>query len=261
MREAVSEILSERARMTDGMSRMVVLSLAGHALLGASLVVAPDFWRGDPPPEAAPMMISLGGAPGPDSGGLNTISNRAIQREAAPEEKPAPAPPAAKAPEMVAPEPLAKPAPKAPAKEIAKPKEPTSARKPSSGAAVAPGAARVDVPDAPQVPFGGLTTGGGGTSGARTDVTNFCCPAYLAGVVAQIKRNWSERQSVAGQSTIKFIIQRDGTLTDVAVDKSGGQLLDIASQRALSVTKKVDPLPREFTNNTLTVYLIFEYSR
>jgi hypothetical protein len=31
--------------------------------------------------------------------------------------------------------------------------------------------------------------------------------------------------------------------------------------RALSVTRQVSPLPREFTGNTLTVYLVFEYKR
>ena len=52
---------------------------------------------------------------------------------------------------------------------------------------------------------------------------------------------------------------RDGTITGIAVDQSAGQLLDISSERALRVTKQVTPLPREFTGNTLTVYLIFEY--
>ena len=260
MREAVSEILSERAQMTDGMSRMVVASVAGHVLLVASLLFAPDFWTSRTE-TATPMMISLGGAPGPDSGGMTTISNRAIQREAPPEEKPAPTPPAAKPPEMVAPEPTAKPAPKPVTKPIEKPKENSSARKPASGATVAPGAGRVETPGAPQIPFGGLTTGGGGTGGARVDVANFCCPSYLASVVGVIKRNWSERQGTTGQNTIKFVIQRDGRITDIAVDQSGGQLLDIASMRALSVTRQVTPLPREFTGNTLTVYLVFEYSR
>ena len=261
MREAVSDILSERSEMTDGMSRMVMLSIAAHALLVASLLFAPDFWTGSASQETTPMVISLGGAPGPDSGGMNTISNRAIQREAPPEEKPTVAPPAAKAPEMTAPAPDAKPVSKTPPKEVLKPKETSAARKPSSGATVAPGSGRVETPGAPQIPFGGLTTGGGGTGGARVDVANFCCPSYLASVVSQVKRNWSDRQSVSGQNTIKFVIQRDGTITDVAVDQSGGQLLDIASMRALAVTKQVAELPREFTNPTLTVYLIFEYSR
>lgn len=261
MQEAVSEILNERAQMTDGMSRMVVLSLVGHGILIASLLIAPDFWGHKTAERVQPMMITLGGAEGPDAGGMTTIANRAVQRVAEPDAKPdRPTPPADKPPEMTAPEPTAKPAPKTPAKPIEKPKESATSRKPTSGAEIKSGAARVETGGA-QIPFGGLATGGGGTGGARVDVANFCCPSYLAGVVSVIKRNWQQNQGLSGKNTIKFVIQRDGRLDGIAVDESGGQLLDMASQRALVVTRQVAPLPREFTGNTLTVYLIFEYSR
>lgn len=265
MQDGVSTLLIERAQLTEGMSRvvlrMLVVSLAAHALLVASLIFAPEFWSSATAQKATPMMISLGGAEGPDAGGLNTIANRPVQRVAEPDEKPSrPTPPAAKAPEMVAPDPVAKPAAKTPVKPIEKPKETASSRKPTPGKEIASGAAKVETGGA-QVPFGGLTTGGGGTGGARVDVANFCCPSYLAAVVSQIKRNWSNSQSVVGQNTVKFVLLRDGSITGIEVDQSGGQLLDIASQRALQVTRQVTPLPREFTGNTLTIYLIFEYSR
>jgi outer membrane biosynthesis protein TonB len=265
MREAVSDILLERAQLTEGLSRtigrMLMVSLAAHALLIASLVFAPEFWSSTTVQKATPMVIDLGGAEGPDAGGLNTIANRAVQRVAEPDEKPArPTPPAAKPPEMAAPDPVAKPVPKTTAKPIEKPTEKSSTRKPTAGKEVAAGAAKVETGGA-QVPFGGLTTGGGGTGGARVDVDNFCCPSYLAAVVSQIKRNWSDRQSIRGQNTLKFVVMRDGTITGIEVDQSGGQLLDIASERALRVTQKVTQLPREFTGNTLTIYLIFEYTR
>ena len=94
------------------------------------------------------------------------------------------------------------------------------------------------------------------------DVANFCCPAYLdAGRDARSSANWNERQAVSGPEHHEVRRPARRTITDVAVDESGGQLLDIASQRALLVTKQVPPLPREFTSNTLTIYLIFEYSR
>jgi TonB family protein len=241
---------------------MVLVSFALHGLLVASLFFAPGFWSINVERDATPMMISIGGAPGPDSGGLNTISNRAVQREAAPEEKPTVTPPATKPPEMVVPEPkAAKPAPKTPAKPIEKPKEPSSARKESAGEKVAPGAGKVETPGAPQVPFGGLTTGGGGTGGARVNVENFCCPSYVETIVSIVKRNWSQRQGFKGKNTIRFVIHRDGRIDAVAVDQSGGQLLDMASIRALSVTRQLPALPREFTGDTLTVYLDFEYNR
>lgn len=261
MREAVSDILAERAQMAEGMSRMVVLSLVGHALLGASLLFAPDFWTSGTEVKTTPMMITLGGAEGPDAGGMTTIAARPVQRVAEPEEKPSrPTAPAEKPPEMVAPSPVAKPAPATPVKSIEKPRDASSSRKPTSGEAIKSGAARAETAGA-QVPFGGLTTGGGGTGGARVDVANFCCPSYLATVVSTIKRNWSQGQGVTGQNTVKFVVSRDGRIGDIEVEQSGGQLLDIASQRALQVTRQVSPLPREFTGNALTIHLIFEYSR
>lgn len=259
MREAVSDILVERAQPTDGMSRMVVVSLAAHALLVAALLFAPDFWTGGVTQQETPMMISLGGAEGPEAGGRNTIADRAVQRVAEPDEKPSrPTPPAEKPPEMAAPTPAPKPAPKTPAKPIEKPAEKSTTRKPTAGEEIKTGSARAETGGA-QIPFGGLATGGGGTGGARVDAPNFCCPSYLASVVNTIKRNWSQRQAVKGQNTLKFTVQRDGTITNIAVDQSGGALLDIASERALRVTRQVQGLPPEFTPNTLTIYLIFEY--
>lgn len=259
MREAVDDILAERMQITDGMSRMVLVSLAGHMVLVASLLLAPDFWTGRVDSQETPMMISLGGAEGPEAGGRNTIADRAVQRVAEPDEKPSrPAPPADKPPEMAAPTPVAKPAPKTPVKPIEKPRESSPTRKPTAGEEIKTGSARVETGGA-QIPFGGLATGGGGTGGARVDVPNFCCPTYLAGVVNTIKRNWSQRQAVKGQNTLKFTVHRDGSITNIAVEESGGALLDIASERALRVTKQVQPLPPEFTPSTLTIYLIFEY--
>src|SRR5690606_8949365 len=180
MREAVSDILIERARITSGISRMVLVSLALHLLLIASMYFAPSIWTSGASRDEMPMMITLGGAEGPDAGGMTTIAERPVQRVAEPEEKIArAAPPAAKPPEMVAPAPVAKPAPKTPPKPVEKPKEKSSTRKPTAGAEVRSGSSRVETGGA-QVPFGGLTTGGGGTGGARVDVPNFCCPSYLA---------------------------------------------------------------------------------
>jgi len=261
MREAVSDILVERAQITDGMSRMLLVSLVAHAALAAALVFAPGFWTGFHDEPAQPMMITLGGAEGPDAGGMTTISNKPVQQIAAPEEKPTrPAPPADKPPEMVAPKPDSAAKPKPAAKPIEKPKETSSSKKPTAGEQIKSGSSPTETGGA-AVPFGGLTTGGGGTGGARVDVPNFCCQAYLNQVVSTIKRNWKNEQQLRGQNTVKFVIQRDGTITNVQVDESGGQLLDIASQRALLYTRRVQPLPAEFTPPTLTVYLVFEYSR
>jgi protein TonB len=267
MHEAVSDVLLERAREADGITRMVLVSLLAHTILIAAVVAMPASWRAhSTQANVTPMMITLSNAgTGPDAGGLTPISGRPVQEQALAESKPSPvAPPAPKAPEMVAPEPTAKPSPKNPPKRVEKPADKSSARKPTTGPEVKAGDARADTGGAP-IPFGGLTrpSGGGVASGSPfTDYANFCCPAYLNQMAELIKRNWNQNQGATGQVQMKFTIRRDGTVVDVTVEKpSNISLLDFESQRAILKTATLPPLPREFTENTLTVHLIFEYHR
>ncbi len=264
MHEAVSDILIDRARAADGMSRMVMASLFAHAVLIATLVLLPANWRsGSVPAEVTPMMITLSGGTGPDAGGLTPIAGRAVQAIAPPDVAPRPeTPPAPKPPEMVAPEPAPKPIAKP--KPTEKPADRSNARKPTTGPEIKTGDARADTGGAP-IPFGGLTRPSGGgqqSSGATTDYANFCCPAYLTQMTDLIKRNWNQNQGASGQVKVKFTVRRDGTLFDVQVEEPSQQaLLDLESQRAILKTRQIPALPREFTENTLTVHLIFEYHR
>jgi TonB family protein len=266
LQEAVSDILVDRAREADTITRMMVLSGLGHAVLIATLVLMPADWRsGSIPAEATPMMITLSGGTGPDAGGRTPIAGRAVQEVAPPDVKPRPeAPPAPKPPEMVMPEPAAKPAPKTPPKATEKPADKSSARKPTTGPEVKTGDARVETGGA-AIPFGGLTRPSGGgppAGGAYTDYADFCCPTYLTQMTDLIKRNWNQNQGASGSVQVKFTIRRDGSLSDVQVEKpSNISLLDLESQRAILKTRQLPPLPREFTESTLTVHLIFEYHR
>jgi periplasmic protein TonB len=264
VQESVSDILVDRARVADGLSRMVIVSLTAHALLIAVLVVTPAKWRvATIPPTATPMTIVLGGGSGPDTGGMTPISGRPVQVEAPAETKPAPvAPPAPKVPEMV--EPAAKPAPKTPAKPLNKPVDKSAAKKPNSGPEIKEGDAPRETGGEP-VKFGGLTRPAGSdsaNSGAYTDYANFCCPMYLKQMTDLIRRNWNNNQGTTGEVLLKFTIQRDGTLANVQVEKSSGNaLLDLESQRAIAKTRALPALPREFTESTLTVHLTFDYHR
>jgi TonB family protein len=266
LHEAVSDILAERVADTDDVSRTVLLSLAAHAALIVGVVLMPASWRsGGIPVEVTPMMISLQAGTGPDAGGITPIAGRAVQVEAPPDLRPkAVTPPAQKAPEMVAPVEVARPLPKPPLKAIDKAAEKSSARKPTSGAEIKAGDARADTGGAP-IPFGGLTkpSGGGSTSSsATTDYANFCCPAYLIQMKDMITKNWTQNQGASGQVSVKFTIARDGRLSNVLVEKpSNISLLDLESQRAVLKTAQLPPLPREFTESTLTVHLVFEYHR
>ena len=264
MHEAVSDILLERARESDRLGQMLLISCLAHTVLIATVVVIPASWRmSSKSSDVIPMTITLSSGGGPDTGGMTPISTNTVQ-EVAPANRPTPvAPPASKPPEMVAPEPTTKVLPKTPPK-TEKPVDKSTARKPVTGPQIRTGAARTDTGGQP-IPFGGLTRPAGASSAGAavmTDYANFCCPDYLNQMVDLIKRNWNQDQGAAGQVYVKFTIQRDGSLGDVQVAKSSNiSLLDLEAQRAVLKTRALPPLPREFTPNTLTVTVIFDYHR
>jgi TonB family protein len=107
-----------------------------------------------------------------------------------------------------------------------------------------------------------LSTGGGGGSGSRLDVADFCCPDYLILMIERIRSNWTARAEAVGETMVKFTIMRDGQIQGVEVEKSSGfAALDINAQRALLVTRQLPALPGACPNPTLTVHLNFEYTR
>jgi TonB family protein len=189
---------------------------------------------------------------------MTPISGRAVQQVAPPGAKPLPpAPPAPKAPEMVLPQ--QKPAAGAtPSPKVTRPVDEAKARRPAFGTEIQEGTARVET-GAKGNNFG-LTTGGGSGTGGYLDVGNFCCPDYLQTMLQLIQANWNGKQAVSGQSQVKFTIQRDGTLAQIELEKPSGYFaLDREAQRSVLVTKRLPPLPRQFTEDHLTVHLIFQY--
>lgn len=242
---------------------MATISLVAH--LGAAVLILFAPAKLFTHPAEAPrsvMTISLGGTPGPRSGGLTTMGGRPVQQVTppeAPKTREAVRPPAPTAPEMTLPKPNEKPAktPPSPARES--PKE-ASGRTPTRGAQVTPGTAVAETGVRGQ--GFGLSTGGGGTGGVQLDVSNFCCPDYIVQMTDRIRANWNQNQGMGGNVVIRFTIQRSGSLTDIEVAKpTGYPALDLSAQRAVYVTKQLPPLPAQFPNATLTVNLTFEYKR
>ena len=243
--------------MRGGLWQRMGLSVVLHVIV---LPIVLIWMVADPPEHEAPkvaMTVSLGGAPGPRSGGMTPMSARAA--EAAPP-TPRPAPPRRRRPRRPrwrCPRPRRPRRLRLPAKaaDDAKGRTPAPAAESRQGSAVAETGATAGAA------FAGLTTGGGGTSG-YLDVANFCCPDYLATMIQLVQRNWNAKQQVAGDTLVKYTIQRDGRLTNVEIEKSSGYFaLDQTAQRALLVTRQLPPLPPQFTESTLTVHLIFRYER
>jgi len=254
--DAVSEVLITRSAKTDGLTSMVGWSAMAHIALVAAVAFVPGAWFGavEREPEVI-LQISLGGPIGPADGGLATLGGRTIQQVV--ETKKAVEqvrPPAAQTPAMIEPT-KAPPRKTTPAKSNVK--DPRGIT-PTKGAEIQKGTAIAET-GAKGQGFG-LSSGAGG-KGGYVDVVNFCCPGYLATMKDQITMNWSSKQGTVAETQMRFVVQRDGRIVDVRVERSSGRAdLDYLASRALQLAK-LPPLPAEFTGSALPVYLWFEYVR
>lgn len=259
--DAVSAVLVQRAHEAEPMGKVVGWSAVVHIVLTMLLAVVPAGWLGArlaDEPEVV-MQISLGGAVGPRDGGLATLGGRPVQQAQPVETKKSiepVRPPAAKAPEMVEPTKAAPKKQTATAKVDAK--DPRS-RTPTKGAEVQEGNAVAQTAGRGQ--GFGLSAGGGGSSG-YLDVADFCCPEYIATMLTMIQRNWNSKQGAQGTTLMKFNIERDGRITGIQVERSSGAAaLDYFSQRSLTLTRQLPPLPEAYPHERLTVHLPMDYVR
>jgi TonB family protein len=255
MNEAVTDIIVARSRVEDRLARMVAWSVAAHIVVVTAVLVFQST-RPEPAPRTI-MTISLGGAPGPRTPGLNQMGGRPVQ--APPPEQtarraetaPAPAPP-----KMTLPDPKSRTRPERARPQQAPPD--ATGRKETTGAKPQEGTTQAETRNRGQ--GFGLSTAGGAGDGLKLDVGNFCCPEYIVDMRDRVTRNWRAKQGIVGTTTMKFTIQRDGTITDIQREKSSGfEVLDQQAERALQLTIRFAPLPRQFPNETLTVYMPFDY--
>jgi len=255
MTETVTDIIVARSRQSEGLKTMFVWSVAGHiGVLALALL-----WPG-PGAEEVPrtvMTISLGGAPGPRTGGVTQIGGQAVQ--APPPQEPAKrveTPPAPKAPPMSLPNPRARSRPQA--RPTQAPPEAT-APAPNTGDEPREGSTRTDTRVRGQ--GFGLSSAGGGGGQVQLDVTDFCCTEYVDQMVSFIRRSWERNHGLVGSTMMKFTILRNGTIEAPQMEQSSGFVaLDSAAMRALQLTR-LPPLPAAFPNPTLTVHMRFDYQR
>jgi protein TonB len=258
----VTDILRDRMQTPAGLQKMVSLSMAVHLLLGAGLIASRGGFlaRHDVPPTL--MTISLSGSAGPENGGMTTLGGRPVQAVTPPEDaakREAVRAPAAKTPEMTVPLPNAKPVKAAPSAAVKQAPDEARGRTPTRGKEPAFGSAIADTGVRGQ--GFGLSTGGGAGSGSMLEITgDFCCPEYLATMIARIRSAWNQNQGARGTSLIRFTINRDGSISNAAIFKPSGTVtLDNAALRAVLATRTLPPLPEAFPNPTLTMRLSFEY--
>jgi TonB family protein len=262
MEAVVSDILRSRMHEPGGLRQTAALSLAAHVAAIAALAFIPGIL---PKKDATPpivMTISLGGTPGPKTGGSTMMGGRTIQPalpSVAPRIERMALPTPKAEPAMVLPVPDPKMKPKTAPKTTATSKDPAGSAV-GRGFDAQKGSTTVET-GARGMGFG-LSTGGGGGTGSKLDVDNFCCPEYLQDMLARITKNWVQQQSSTGSVLMKYTIQRGGQLTEVQIEQSSNvSALDLASERALRLTDRLQPLPSAFPDDHLTVHLNFEYQR
>ena len=90
---------------------------------------------------------------------------------------------------------------------------------------------------------------------------------YAQSMVSKIRINWYDnmpaliRTGMKGVVTIRFAIQRDGSITDVTVlNSSTIPPFDNAAQKAIELSSKLKPLPKDFPNATEHVTCMFFYN-
>jgi protein TonB len=232
------------------LGRSLVVSMVLHGSAIAALLL----WQVKPAPPRPPVYrVNLVGAPpGPRAIGVvdpQPAPSAPVAQAEAPsgiERPPAP---------LVAPT-RTRPAPAPPARAT-----PTPAR--TARAGQADGAPRTDATTAPRA---GSSTGGRGADVAtiRTDGIAFPAPGYLNNIVRQVYVRFSPPSRFANRplrSEVSFLIGRDGAVSEIRVEQSSGEYaFDLEARSAIEAagsTRSFGPLPKEWLDDVLRVYLTF----
>jgi len=91
---------------------------------------------------------------------------------------------------------------------------------------------------------------------------------YAEGMVSRIRVNWYSNMphliqtGLKGVVTIRFTIHRDGTITDVIILQSSGiPPYDFAAKKGIELSSPLNPLPKNFPNETERVTAMFYYNQ
>lgn len=90
---------------------------------------------------------------------------------------------------------------------------------------------------------------------------------YAQSMVSKIRINWYEqmppliRTGMKGVVTIRFTIQRDGSITNVEMlNSSTVPPYDFAAKKAIELSSKLNPLPKDFPESSERVTCMFFYN-
>ena len=105
--------------------------------------------------------------------------------------------------------------------------------------------------------------GAGGENGTPlvTDAANFPYPWYITQVREALWNAWTEKMPSGGnlRCTVRFTINRNGSVRAVTVEKSSGnRLFDYAAETSVQGSAPFAPLPDDFYDDKLTVHVEFK---
>jgi len=121
----------------------------------------------------------------------------------------------------------------------------------------------------------GVRLGGGLGSGADTGsafssqigLSSFPFTYYLQIIIDRVSNNWFTSLVSPGitgsfQSTVHFRIYKNGQISEPKIEESSGmRSLDMSALRAIKTSAPFPPLPSEYEDEYLGIYLIFEHSK
>ncbi len=256
MRIEADDVLSLRAADPPGLQKALRLSFGVHVGAILILLLLPQSWIAGKQVEPVRMTISLGDGSGARTSGRTPAGGRTVEAVRPPDARPEPVRPAgARDDRMTIPDtavdrPPPKPVEtKAPATTL--PRPPAPGREVSRGTAVT---------ETGNVGESAGLASGGERGGQRTEFdANFCCPEWGRIMVEAIDQHWASTQPERGLTILSFVVNQNGTISDLAVDQSSGSSnLDRLAMFAVRQAR-IPPLPRAFTEPTLRVRLRFPY--
>lgn len=247
MDDRVGDVLAQRASLEGGAALGIALAIVLHGALAAAAVYVATHSRATQ--TAGVMAIKFAQLP---------RASRAQQRSVAAS---TPIAPAIAAPK---PAPLEKPeVPKKPATPPAAKQEKNtvpfspfgkSNKKGSEAAAPSVATAPVAATKPGVVPGAQVPVGGAGVTGLEGG--DFPYTLYIDRMKTLIASRWYRPH--AGQTTIYFVIERDGKLRDVKVETpSGDDLFDRSALRSVIESSPLPPLPFGYDGTYLGVHLTF----
>lgn len=250
MQDRVAEVLLERQALDSSATPGIVLSLALHAFL-VGLFLFP-FRMNDTPTKHTVITMRL--AP---SGSQRSSAGRKTTTRAA-----------SKAIRPATPAPSVSPVTtKAPDKTPGKIDPARSNEKTLFGKSKGPAAATRG-PDGNQAESAASSTGasadfavpGIGSAGVTgLEGGDFPYDAYIDRMISLVGRNWFRPQT-SGEplATVYFIVERNGTVRDVKIEKSSrNAAYDRAAFRAIRESSPLPPLPFAYSGTHLGVHLTF----